>query len=98
MTTQTQPVSPAAAQTSPWNNPPQRSKTLRRRRAEKQARRAEHWGRRLEEARQDGPDMVAAVTFDRLRGALDKLPDADRDRAYEATAQALEHIRETHAQ
>jgi hypothetical protein len=85
-------------ETAPWNNPPERKKTLRRKRAEKQARRAEHWGRRLEEARQEGPDMVAAVTFDRLRGALDKLPAADRERAYEALTQALEHIRETHAQ
>ncbi|MGW0655884.1 hypothetical protein ACWD4T_45275 [Streptomyces umbrinus] len=84
--------------TAPWNNPPQRQKPLRRKRAEKQARQAEHWGRRLEEARQEGPDMVAAVTFDRLRGVLDKLPAADRDRAYEAVVLALEHLRETHAQ
>lgn len=83
---------------SPWNHPPERAKSLRRRRAEKQARRAEHWGRRLEEARQEGPDLVAAVTFDRLRAALDQLPQADRDRAYEVTAQVLENIRATHAQ
>ncbi|MEH0441910.1 hypothetical protein QBA74_41605 [Streptomyces scabiei] len=85
-------------ETAPWNNPPQRKKTLRRKRAEKQARRAQHWGQRLEEARQEGPDMVAAVTFDRLRGVLDKLPADARARAYEAATQALEHIRETHAQ
>lgn len=83
---------------SPWNNPPQRAKTLRRRRAEKLARRAEYWGRRLEAARQEGPDMVAAVTFDRLRSTLDKLPAQDRDRAYEQVTQALEDIRERHAQ
>ncbi|MGW7463838.1 hypothetical protein ACWGJT_03825 [Streptomyces xantholiticus] len=84
--------------TAPWNDPPKRDKTLRRRRAEKQARRAEHWGRRLEAARQEGPDMIAAVTFDRLRSVLDKLPAAHRDRGYEAVVQALDHIRETHSQ
>ncbi|MGW2826377.1 hypothetical protein ACWC24_36140 [Streptomyces sp. NPDC001443] len=83
---------------APWNNPPQRKKPLRRKRAEKQARQAERWGRRLEEARQEGPDAVAAVTFDRLRSVLDKLPQEPRDRAYEAVAAALENIRETHAQ
>ncbi|WP_432158802.1 MULTISPECIES: hypothetical protein [unclassified Streptomyces] len=84
--------------TAPWNNPPQRQKPLRRKRAEKQARQAEHWGRRLEEARQEGPDAVAAVTFDRLRSVLDKLPQEARDRAYETVAAALDNIRETHAQ
>ncbi|MFE2943393.1 hypothetical protein ACFXKG_30720 [Streptomyces sp. NPDC059255] len=84
--------------TSPWNNPPERKKTLRRKRAEKQARRAEHWGRRLAEARAEGPDMVAAVTFDRLRHALDKLPKASRDQAYEGVVEALERLHETHAQ
>lgn len=83
---------------SPWSNPPQRTKTLRRRRAEKQGRRAEYWGQRLETARLEGPDMVAAVTFDRLRSVLDKLPTEARNRAYEAAAQALEHVREVHAQ
>lgn len=85
-------------QTAPWNNPPQRQKPLRRKRAEKQARQAEHWGRRLEDARKEGQDAVAEVTFDRLRSALDKLPQEARDRAYEAVAAALENIRETHAQ
>lgn len=83
---------------SPWHNPPQRAKTLRTRRAEKLARRAEHWGRRLDAARTEGPDRVAAVTFDRLRSALDKLPTGARDRAYEDTVQALDHLRERHAQ
>ncbi|OIJ95406.1 hypothetical protein [Streptomyces colonosanans] len=84
--------------TAPWNNPPERTKKLRRKRAEKLARKAEHWGRRLEEARQEGPDMVAAVTFDRLRGELDRLPAGPRDRAYEDVVRALEHVRESHAQ
>ncbi|MFB7076497.1 hypothetical protein [Streptomyces sp. NPDC056308] len=84
--------------TEPWNNPPRREKTLRRRRAEKLARRAEHWGQRLQEAREEGPDMAAAVAFDRLRGALDKLPEADRNRGYEDAERALDRIRETHAQ
>lgn len=85
-------------QTAPWNNPPQRQKPLRRKRAEKQARQAEHWGRRLEEARKLGPDAVAEVTFDRLRSVLEKLPQDARDRAYETVTAALENIRETHAQ
>ncbi|MFE9360343.1 hypothetical protein ACFYPB_40600 [Streptomyces olivaceoviridis] len=84
--------------TAPWANPPERKKPLRRKRAEKLARRAAHWGRRLEEARAEGPDMVAAVTFDRLRGELDKLPDGPRDRAYEDVVRALDNIRESHAQ
>ncbi|MFD8777543.1 hypothetical protein [Streptomyces sp. NPDC059916] len=83
---------------SPWNNPPQRTKTLRRKRAEKQARRAEHWGQRLEAARQEGPDMAGAVVFDRLRSTLDKLPGPTRDLAYEDVVQALENIRERYAQ
>ncbi|MER0443203.1 hypothetical protein ABR738_01185 [Streptomyces sp. Edi4] len=85
-------------ETAPWNNPPQRAKPLRRKRAEKLARQAERWGERLEEARLEGPDMVAAVTFDRLRRALNGLPAEARDRAYEAVTQALDTIRETHAQ
>lgn len=84
--------------TAPWVNPPVRTKPLRQRRAEKLARRAERWGQRIEAARQEGPDMVAAVTFDRLRAAIGNLPDAARDRAYEAAAQALDHIRETHTE
>ncbi|MGO4634982.1 hypothetical protein AB4225_29245 [Streptomyces sp. 2RAF24] len=83
---------------APWNDPPERKKTLRRKRAEKLARRAEHWGRLLEEARSEGPEMVAAVAFDRLRGQLDKLPVSARERAYEDVVQALDRIRETHAQ
>ncbi|MEU6621907.1 hypothetical protein ABZ926_14180 [Streptomyces litmocidini] len=86
------------ATTAPWNNPPERRKPLRRKRAEKLARRAEHWGARLAEARAEGPDMEAAVLFDRLRGELDRLPQAARERAYEDVVQALERIRETHAQ
>lgn len=84
--------------TAPWTNPPQREKTLRRRRAEKLARRAERWGQRLESARQEGPDMLAAVTFDRLRAAFDNLPSATRDRAYEAATEALDRVRETHTE
>lgn len=84
--------------TGPWNNPPERNKPLRRRRAEKLARRAGHWGTRLEEAREEGPDMVAAVTFDRLRGELDRLPQDARNRAYDDVVRALERVRETHAQ
>ncbi|MFF7365433.1 MULTISPECIES: hypothetical protein [unclassified Streptomyces] len=83
---------------APWNNPPERSKPLRRKRAEKLARRAEHWGRRLEEARAQGPDMVAAVAFDRLRKALDALPAGARERAFEDVVSTLDQIRERHAQ
>lgn len=93
-TAQAAPPAPAG----PWNNPPERKKPLRRKRAEKLARRAEFWGRRLQAARQEGPDVVAAVTFDRLRATLDRLPAGARGRAYEAVEQALENIRETHAQ
>lgn len=83
---------------SPWVNPPERKKPLRRRRAEKQARQAEHWGRRLQEAAEEGPNRVAAVTFDRLRSVLNQLPEAARDRGYEAVSQALESVREKYAQ
>ena len=83
---------------SPWNNPPERTKTLRRRRAEKQARRAEYWGVRLEKARAEGPDLEAAVTFDRLRATLDRLPTAARNSAYDDAIRALDHVREKHAQ
>lgn len=87
-----------SATTAPWNNPPERAKTLRQRRAEKLARRAERWGQRLQVARAEGQDMVAAVTFDRLRAALDGLPSAARDRAYEAATEALDRVREMHAE
>ncbi|GAA0454393.1 hypothetical protein [Streptomyces olivaceiscleroticus] len=83
---------------APWQDPPPRKKPLRRRRAEKQARQAAHWGQRLEEAAKEGPDMVAAVTFDRLRGALDRLPNQGRERAFEDLIQTLDTFRETHAQ
>lgn len=83
---------------SPWDSPPQRTKKLRVRRAEKDARRAEFWGRRLEEARLAGPDAVAAVAWDRARGTLDKLRGADRDRAFEELTRAVDRIREQHAQ
>ncbi|MBC9730151.1 hypothetical protein [Streptomyces sp. TRM68367] len=85
-------------QTAPWNNPPERKKTLRRKRAEKAARKAERWGRLLEEARQEGPDREAEVAWERLRAAFINLPQEARDRAYESVVLALEHIRETHAQ
>ncbi|MFJ5142740.1 hypothetical protein [Streptomyces sp. NPDC088707] len=83
---------------TPWDNPPERKKTLRRKRAEKLARRAEHWGARLAEARAEGSDMEASVLFDRLRGEFDRLPETARERAYEDVVQALERLRETHAQ
>ncbi|MGX9923524.1 hypothetical protein ACWIG4_27160 [Streptomyces sp. NPDC002248] len=86
------------AHTAPWNDPPERKKPLRRRRAEKLARRAAHWGDRLAEAREQGPDMEAAVAFDRLRGEIDKLPAAARDAAYDHVVRALDTLRETHAQ
>lgn len=90
---------PMTTQTAaPWNSPPERTKTLRQRRAEKLARRAERWGQRLEAARAEGADMVAAVTFDRLRAGLDSLPAGARDRAYEAATEALDRVREMHAE
>lgn len=84
--------------TAPWSNPPQRKKPLKKKRAERTARKAEHWGGRLEQARQEGPEEHAAVTFDRLRSELNKLPESYRDAAYEAVVQDLERLREKHAQ
>lgn len=85
-------------ESSPWNVPPQREKTLRRKRAEKAARKAQLWGRRLDEAREIGPEEVAAVTWDRARAALEGLPDATRERAYQALTDAVDRVREQHAQ
>lgn len=87
-----------AAVTSPWTNPPARPKKLRDRRAERKARRAEFWGARLQQATDDGPEAVAAVTWDRARSALDRLPDTARQSAYRALAEAIDRVRETHAQ
>jgi hypothetical protein len=89
-------VSPA--QTAPWSNPPQRSKPLRRRRAERLARRAEFWGDRLTRAAQEGPEAVAAVQWDRARTTLSRLPPDQQDKAWEALAAAIDRVRETHAQ
>lgn len=83
---------------NPWNAPPERAKKLRQKRAEKAARRAQFWGRRLEAAREIGPEEVAAITWDRARGALDKLPDDARERAYAALTVAVDYVREQHAQ
>lgn len=83
---------------SPWSDPPARKKPLRRRRAEKQARRAEFWGGRLAAAQEQGPAAVAAVRFDRARTALARLPDAARMRAFEELGEAVDRVREAHAE
>ncbi|MEW1724295.1 hypothetical protein [Streptomyces sp. NPDC093109] len=83
---------------SPWSSPPTRQKKLRDKRAEKLARRAGHWGGRLAAAREAGPAAYAAMVFDRARGELDRLPEAARETAYEALAQAVDRVREQHAQ
>ncbi|MET7713684.1 hypothetical protein [Streptomyces sp. NPDC005407] len=83
---------------SPWDRPPQRAKTLRTKAAEKKARRAEFWGRRIQDAQQDGPQAVAVVAWDRVRGSLARLPEAARDRGFEALAEAADRIREQYAQ
>jgi hypothetical protein len=89
---------PTETSTAPWSSPPQRAKKLRDRKAERQARKAEFWGRRLQEAAEDGPEALAAMQWDRARAALDRLPDQARKRAYEALAQVVDRVRETHAQ
>ncbi|MFI8007950.1 hypothetical protein [Streptomyces sp. NPDC086010] len=89
---------PLQQKPSPWDVPPQRQKKLRQRRAEKLARRAQYWGERLSAAREIGPEAAAAVTFDRARGELDRLPDGPRERAFEALILAVEQVREKHAQ
>lgn len=83
---------------SPWEVPPQRQKKLSQRKAERLARRAAYWGGRIEAARQIGVEAAAALTFDRARGDLDRLPAADRERAFEALIEAVDRVREAHAQ
>ncbi|MDF4254625.1 hypothetical protein [Streptomyces sp. WMMB303] len=83
---------------SPWEQAPERRKKLAHKRAERLARRAEYWGKRLEAARQIGPEAVASLTFDRVRGDFDRLDGERRERAYLALAQALNAVREAHAE
>ena len=83
---------------APWADPPARQKTLRRRRAERQARRAEFWGQRIADAEQDGPPAAAAVRIDWARTALGRLPETARHRAFEELGQAIDRVREAHAE
>ena len=82
----------------PWNNPPQRQTPLRKRRHQRQARRAELWSRRLAEAEELGPEMVAEVQWDRARASLSRLGTRARTRAYTALAEAIDRIRVEHAE
>ena len=52
----------------------------------------------MQRAGATGSQAIAAVTWDRTRSALDKLPDEARQAAYADLAAALDRIRETHAQ
>lgn len=83
---------------SPWQQPPERPKKLAQRRAERLARRAEFWGERLAAARELGPEAAASMTFDRARSELERLPTEQRERAFGALAEAIDRIREAHAQ
>lgn len=83
---------------APWTDPPARQKTLRQRRAERQGRRAEYWGRKLADAAQAGPASVAAVTFDRARSTLSGLAEPRRTTALQALADAIDRVRESHAE
>lgn len=83
---------------SPWQQPPERPKKLAQRKAERLARRAQYWGDRLAAARDLGPDAFAAMIFDRARNELERLPEEQRERAFEALADAVDRVRETHAQ
>jgi hypothetical protein len=87
-----------APRLSPWQQPPERQKKLAQRKAERLARRAQYWGERIEAARGLGPEAAASLTFDRARSELDRLPEAQRERAFGALAEAIDRIRETHAQ
>lgn len=89
---------PTSSKPSPWTAPPERQKKLRQRKAERLARRAEYWGHRIETARQIGPEAAAALTFDRARSDLDRLPEERREQAYEALIQAIDQAREKHTQ
>lgn len=77
---------------------PDRRKRLSVRRAERLARRAEAWGARVEEAREQGGAEVAAVQFDWTRAVINRLGPADRETAWTALAEAITRIREEHAQ
>lgn len=90
--------SPVEPRLSPWQQPPKRPKKLAQRKAERLARRAEYWGVRLAAARELGPDVAASMIFDRARSELDRLPTEQRERAFEALADAIDRIREAHAQ
>jgi hypothetical protein len=83
---------------SPWEQPPQRQKKLAQRKAERLARRAEYWGQRIDAARQVGLEAAASLTFDRARGELDRLSGDQRERALEALIEAIDRVREAHAQ
>lgn len=82
----------------PWTNPPKRKKTLQERKAEKIARKAAFWGERLTQAVQEGPREVAIVQWDRAKAVLNRLPDNERDRAYAVLADAIDRVREAHAE
>ncbi|WP_406467075.1 hypothetical protein [Streptomyces sp. NBC_01594] len=80
--------------TAPWSKPSARKKPLEMRRAERQARRAEHWGDRISEARRQGPRTQAATAWDRLRSTISRLPEGLQREAWERATSQLDQIRQ----
>ncbi|MFF3247390.1 hypothetical protein ACFYWY_27550 [Streptomyces sp. NPDC002870] len=83
--------------TAPWSKPSTRKKPLVERRAERQARRAEHWGDRIAEARKQGPRTQAATAWDRLRATVNRLPEGLQREAWEMATAQLDRIRQEFA-
>lgn len=82
---------------APWSKPSTRKKPLEVRRAERQARRAEHWGERIAEARKQGPRTQATTAWDRLRATVNRLPEGLQREAWEKTIAQLDRIRQEFA-
>lgn len=82
----------------PWIKPPAREKKLATKRAERAARKGRHWGEKIERATAEGPEAVAGVHFDRARAELGRLPERQRQAAFQALSDAIERVRQAHTE
>lgn len=74
------------------------TRTRRPRRAERQARSAQHLGDRRRAAEQQGPLTVFPVAVDQLRAAITKLPESKRPDVAERATQMLDQLRQSIAE
>lgn len=71
------------------------TRTRRPRRADRQARSAQHLGEKRRAAEAQGPLTVLPVAVDQLRAVIARLPEARRADAAERATQLLDQLRQS---